>query len=363
MSGRDPKDDLGSEAELADDTVFGDLTVASEDPAEVNDVTSGTPDPAESAAADEDTTDGAPLGRSPTPAFPLASTEHTPLVWDEKEPSAEQPTESALALDNTPLRPEPTAHRFGPQGSAVAPRPRLPSAPLRPSEVVHAERAPASSEGSVVRARRPRPIRSPPTRPLPPPAQSFAEWARDAAERLADFGDSAVRRFERLPSWQQLLWVAAPYVATVLVIGRLLFPSTTSVDVSSERKPARPTKVAEATGHASAPPSQASSAAPVLTPNDPLRTRIFAVRRRTALYVRPDSDARRAGPVPRGHSVTVYPDFPSPVGWVLAQSENGVVGFISTRYLADRRGRPADSKDASDARSRIVREPPMPPSP
>ncbi len=340
MARGDKKADPSADASLPDDTEFGELA----DPAqvEVNDVTAATPDPAEMAAAVADeTTEGVSLGRSPTPAFPAVPAEPNPLVWADEPPAGASSLESSLDFDDTPLHPvvhEPSARQFGPVDEGV-PAVRLdpPSRPLMPAE--------RSRRGYL----------SPP-QPFDPPVSSpsrfdaLIDTIRHVGATLADLGEAAVARFERLPRWQQMLCVAAPYVLTLVVIARLLFPGTTSVDVTIDS--ARTLEgLTPGVG-----PSDGVSKASVAKPT--MRTKVVALRRRTALYVRPNNKARRATPLGRQQVITIYPDFPSPAGWVLARSEKGTVGFILTRHLAEE---PLNTAKEPPRRRIIQRDPPSPP--
>ena len=167
------------------------------------------------------------------------------------------------------------------------------------------------------------------------PVQAFGHWIGTASQavrvRLSDTSAVAVRRFERLPRWQQLLCVAAPYLSAFLLVAYLfqLRVAGPSPIVMVPSPPATPSAVGDAPSAKRGPPAEQQPAdrAPAI------KHHTVQLRRRSSLFIRPNPSATRAARLRRGHVVTVYPDFPSPDGWKLARSSRGTVGFISTRHL------------------------------
>lgn len=180
-----------------------------------------------------------------------------------------------------------------------------------------------------------------------------------AASRVGDVSLVALRRFEKLPRKKQLLWVAAPYAVALVLVGLLIGSSADEEVTPLAAEPTEPglvaapppapepaAEAAEAAAQAPADEAPEPSSAPeraVLMPAadaaepEPagLTTEQVRLPRRTKLFVRADARSRRPIRLRRGTALTVYPDFPTPEGWRLVQTEKGTVGFVSALHLAD----------------------------
>lgn len=187
-----------------------------------------------------------------------------------------------------------------------------------------------------------------------------------------------LRKFEALPRRRQFLLVLAPYLGALAL---LLFwlggssavvryaASTGEGGVAGAGAPAQPVAMGlAATTAGFRPVSPADDAArsavsraaptnagalPSAQPSGLPRSSTLADRgarpevdasarvlgrarvlpRASALYSRPTAEAHRAASLRNGHMVTVYEGFPAPEGWILARSEKGTVGFMSTLHL------------------------------
>ncbi len=180
---------------------------------------------------------------------------------------------------------------------------------------------------------------------------------------------SALVRFESLPRRRQLVWAIAPYVAALGLV-LILFgltrgpgeqaplqiaaapPSEPELDaragtvVRHRIAPARPGEsasrvvtIASRGGMEarSAEELEAEEPADVATPASAAQAMVgepAVLPVRSALFIRPDVQVARAARLPAGAHLTVYPRFPAPGGWVLAQSAKGTIGFLSRRHLA-----------------------------
>ncbi len=179
----------------------------------------------------------------------------------------------------------------------------------------------------------------------------------------------ALLRFESLPRRRQLLWAIAPYVAAlglVLVLFGLTRgpgeqaplqiapppPSEPELDARADTvvrhriAPARPGEsaprvvtIASKGGMEakSAAELEAEEPADAPTPASAAQAMVgepAVLPIRSALFIRPDVEVARAARLPAGARLTVYPRFPAPAGWVLAQSAKGTIGFLSRRHLA-----------------------------
>lgn len=91
----------------------------------------------------------------------------------------------------------------------------------------------------------------------------------------------------------------------------------------------------------SGPPTRASDLDPAKSHSgatgDPSAPQIQGVvrvlPRASAIFSRPSGGSNRAALLRKGHVLTVFERFPAPDGWILARSEKGTVGFVSTFHL------------------------------
>lgn len=189
-------------------------------------------------------------------------------------------------------------------------------------------------------------------------------YARRASSIVADHGYrfastigersvAAIKRFEALPRKKQILWVFAPYlVAAVLV---LLLLQLRSGEPRAATAPAANPPAAAAVADVRAPeavedppliaprPLPPPAAKTAVAKTDVAKTDEVGspdvgagiprtLPRRTRLLSRPEP-GRHSARLRKGAEVTVFPDFPAPDGFVLAQSSKGTVGFLSVLHL------------------------------
>ena len=178
-----------------------------------------------------------------------------------------------------------------------------------------------------------------------------------------------IRRFEALPRRRQILLVLSPYLGALALLlfwfGKSsaveLQPNTFEsepiagvVEVTSLDSEATVVPIAtsgppqaivqtETDGRTrAAPPTVRSASSETIEPQTPsqpaaeprLLGRVRTLPRASALFSRPSGTSNRAALLRQGHVLTVFETFPAPDGWVLARSEKGTVGFISTLHLA-----------------------------
>lgn len=344
-------------------TVRGNLTNAEANPG-IADITEGFSDPA--APLELPRVDRGPaeasLGRSPTPELPPEDVQRPPLT------ASEAPTDQTLdpTSAHIDIGPEPvelSGVAFGARGTGTG----FSQTPAHVSVPPESSRPVLRREESVLQeAAR---VRNSPVHRIGRAAghlrTQLSTAGRALAVRVTESGVAAMRRFERMPRWKQVLWVAAPYASALALVGFLMLSRPGAVDVMAEPLPAeRPTvpiassaQEGPASANQAPDPAEAQSAAlpevgadpddgaprieeaeeqTSLAPTRLVRQKI-TLPRGSALYIRPTAEVIRSARLRAGHVVTIYPDFPAPEGWVLGQSEKGTVGFISTLHLAGQR--------------------------
>lgn len=183
------------------------------------------------------------------------------------------------------------------------------------------------------------------------------------ASRIGETAFAALRRFEKLPRSRQLLWVAAPYCAAIVLAFALfaaragnetpILPASDTVELKTEAPAAPTTPVAAIAPTAGAQmPSDAELAAQaVIAEPEPEATNegnapaeIVTLSRKSKLFVRADARSKRPISLRSGTQVTIYADFPTPEGWRLVQTKKGTVGFISSLHLEGKKDPRIDKK-------------------
>lgn len=160
------------------------------------------------------------------------------------------------------------------------------------------------------------------------------------ANSLGDQSVAAIRRFESLPRQKQLLWVAAPYFVAAILVVVLLQVRTGEPQAATNAIPALPetTEVADATDNATDDVDVPLVAPRKKVADDDIGDPDIGagvertLPRRTRLFSRPEAGPHSAK-LRKGAKVKVFPDFPAPDGFVLAQSAKGTVGFLSVLHL------------------------------
>lgn len=188
---------------------------------------------------------------------------------------------------------------------------------------------------------------------------------------------SALRRFEKLPRTQQLVFALAPYLLALVLVAVLLGSSGTQAPapapaeapaekivaldaLAPEPPPAtadRPTPSdraepkTEALALVAPPPARAPTAldAPDAAASVPSETTALpseqrVLPRRSKLFVRADPKSRRPIRLRKGTVLTVFPTFPAAEGWRLVQTKKGTVGFVSALHLAGERDPKVDKR-------------------
>ncbi len=313
MAGADPQDD---------GTLLGALADPRPPRPATTDVTPEANDPAESGPTLGETS----LGCSPTPEIPLAEPSRTPLL------ASEAPTESTRRSE--PIRrtsdrlDEPSGAAFGPHFGPESTR-QPPAPTVRP----HLRR----NESVIQEAAR---FRASPIHQLTLVAARLRSGSgavgRTVAATVTDWSATALRRFERLPRWQQAGWVAAPYAGAIGLVGYLFFARPDPVAVVADASATRWAAAVEKT-ETEEPAHPGARAPSRRTADGGLSTRRVRLAVPSALFIRPDPTVFRSARLRAGHRVTVFPEFPTPEGWMLARSEKGTIGFISTLHLAGER--------------------------
>lgn len=215
----------------------------------------------------------------------------------------------------------------------------------------------------------------------------------DFVNAVAEVSLRGLERFQRLPRKKQLLWVATPYLCAALLVW-VLFEMNRRGDGEAEG----PVVAVDTTAPAAAPANtvvrvrvkpmepetpevERPEAAPaqVATPEVPTpevptpeaareaptaktiavepaaaalggEARVLPVR--SALYIRPDAAVAKAARLRAGSKLTVFSAFDAPEGWVLAQSEKGTIGFVSTLHLEGKRDPAIDLEPGTTKKTR-----------
>lgn len=181
---------------------------------------------------------------------------------------------------------------------------------------------------------------------------SLQDGSQSLTSVLGETGLSALQRFEQLPRKSQLLLVAAPY-AGALILALVLF----QLRGKAEATEALPTPAAPVPAAVVATVAPVSLNTKVAEPepaivSPPKVTPMHGVKRvlldKAILLGRPDTEGPQVVKLRPGTSLSTYPEFPAPAGWILVQSEKGTVGFLEQaafdRSPAPKAAAPAKAK-------------------